>query len=61
MRCFGKFWLWKGRGLGVLSDFDFMVLRIEECFNDKKRANKDEGKDQERGGTVPTEKESEGD
>lgn len=47
--------------MGVLSDFDFMVLRIEECFNDKKRANKDEGKDQERGGTVPTEKESEGD
>ena len=37
------------------------VLRIEECFNDKNRANKDEGKDRERGGIVPTEKESGGD
>lgn len=36
------------------------VLKIEECFTDKNRANKDEGKDQERGGTVSTEKKSGG-
>lgn len=36
------------------------VLRTEECFTDKNRANKNKGKDQERGGTVSVERESGG-